>query len=81
MWIIGEDVSWGFNYDLADMVGVNNDKLVFHMRDSNCKYVLQFKDNLMAKAYWARMANASQEGVEKFVIPKGDLKNEKETRC
>lgn len=80
MWIIGEDVSWGFNYDLADIVGVNNDKLVFHMRDSNCKYVLQFKNNLMAKAYWARMANARQEGVEKFVIPKGDLKNEKETR-
>lgn len=77
MWIVGEDVSWGFNYDLADMIGVNNDKLVFHMRDSNCQYVLQFKDNLMAKAYWARMANAKQEGTEKFVIPKGDLKHEK----
>ena len=77
MWIVGEDVSWGFNYDLADMIGVNNDKLVFHMRDSNCKYVLQFKDNLMAKAYWERMANAKQEGAEKFVIPKGDLKHEK----
>ena len=74
MWIIGEDSSWGFNYDLADVIGINHNKLVFHMRDSNCKYVLTFKDNLMAKAYWTRMANAKQEGTVRFVIPKVDLK-------
>lgn len=80
MWIIGEDVSWGFNYDLADMIGVNHDKLVFHMRDSNCKYVLEFKNNLLAKEYWVRMDKARVEGKERFVIPREDLKNEKETR-
>ena len=68
MWIIGEAVSWGFNYDLADMIGVNNDKLVFHMRDSNCKYVLEFRNNLMAKEYWVRMANASKEQKEKYMV-------------
>lgn len=73
MWIVGENVSWGFNYDLADMIGVNNDKLVFHMRDSNCKYVLQFKNNALAKAYWIRMANAKEEGARKFVVEKDAL--------
>ena len=74
MWILGEDVSWGFNYDLADMIGVNKNKLVFHMRDSNCKYVLLFKDNAMAKEYWIRMESAKQEGARKFVIEKDVLK-------
>lgn len=73
MWIVGEDVSWGVNYDLADMLGVNGNKLVFHMRDSNCKYVLQFRDGAMAKVYWVRMETARQEGARKFVIEKDVL--------
>jgi len=77
MWIIGEDVSWGFNYDLADMIGVNHNKLVFHMRDSNCQYVLEFNSNLMAKEYWLRMDKARVEGNQRFVIPKVDLKMKK----
>ena len=77
MWIVGEDVSWGFNYDLADFICVNGNKLVFYMRNSNCQYVLQFRDGAMAKVYWVRMETARQEGARKFVIEKGDLKHEK----